>query len=215
MSCCIPLPNILTIGRMSLIFVTLPLIYFGDLYGRLIAAGLAIAVVIGDWLDGHLARRLNQESKLGSLLDIVADRMLEYVMWVVLADLRLIPVWIPVLVISRGILTDAIRSYALSVGRSGFGDQSINRSRIGNFLTGSPLIRTPYAVLKAFSFGWLLLIYALQKITGLYPLTSAETIETGLSIGHWAAVAAALICIARGLPVVIEGLSLVRQTADQ
>lgn len=207
----IPWPNLVTIVRMGLIFVSVILIYSPNTIGRLIGAMLAVLIIVGDWLDGFLARKLDQTSTLGSVLDIVADRILECVMWIVLADLKLIPVWIPVVVISRGILTDSIRSYALSLGYSGFGDKSMMKSKLGQFLTGSPLMRTPYAVLKAFCFGWLLLVSALGQYLRQIYFSSTSWYEIGLDIGLWAAVVSTVICIARGLPVLIEGVAMIRQ----
>jgi len=202
-------PNLVTIFRMSLIFVAVPLVYFAGGWGLLTAAFLALVVVAGDWLDGHLARKLNLSSALGSVLDIAADRMLETIMWIVLADLGLIAVWIPVVVIARGILTDAIRGYSLKLGKSGFGKDSMMQSAIGRFLTGSPLLRTPYAVVKAFTFSWLLGVAALMQFLKLYPLIDPSTVELLLQIGRWSAIGAAVICILRGLPVIIEGAILI------
>jgi CDP-diacylglycerol--glycerol-3-phosphate 3-phosphatidyltransferase len=175
------------------------LAYGSDIWSRLLAAVIALVVIIGDWLDGHLARRLNQSTTLGSLLDVAADRIVECVLWIVLADLRLIPVWIPVVIISRGILTDTLRGYALKFGHSGFGNKTMMQSKVGRWLTGSPFMRTSYAVLKAFSFSLLLLL---------------AWVDIGLEIGYWSAVLAAVVCLLRGVPVMIEGYNLVRQQGD-
>jgi len=118
-------PNVVTIVRLLMVFVLVMLAYGQSMLGRLLAALIAVLIVAGDWLDGYLARKLDQESALGSVLDIVADRILENVMWIILADLDLIPIWIPVVVIPRGILTDSIRNYALRFGYAGFGDKTI------------------------------------------------------------------------------------------
>lgn len=209
-ACCAAVPNIVTLSRMALIFVAIPLAYFAGGWGLLAAAAISLIVVVGDWLDGFLARLFNQTSALGSVLDIAADRMLEAVMWIILADLNLISIWIPVVVIARGVLTDAIRGYAMKFGKSGFGKDSMMRSRIGRFLTGSPLLRTPYAVVKAFAFSWLLGTAALYKLTNIYPLFSPATLDNMLIVGQWAAIAATGLCILRGVPVIIEGIQLMK-----
>ena len=89
-------PNVVTIGRIVLLFVLVLLAYGEGIWPRLLAAALAALVIVGDWLDGHLARRLNQSTDLGSVLDIAADRIIENVLWIILADLDLVPIWIPV-----------------------------------------------------------------------------------------------------------------------
>jgi CDP-diacylglycerol--glycerol-3-phosphate 3-phosphatidyltransferase len=207
----LPWPNIVTITRMGMLFVLVILAYGDSIWARLLAAGLAVAVIIGDWLDGHLARKLNRSSALGSVLDIAADRIIESVLWIVLADLSLVPVWIPVVFISRGILTDTIRNFTLRYGYSGFGEHSMMKSALGRFLTGSPLMRTPFAVLKAFTFGWLLTLAVMDELLEIWPLFDAKLIEQGLRIGYWTAVASAVVSLARGVPVVIEGVALIKR----
>jgi CDP-diacylglycerol--glycerol-3-phosphate 3-phosphatidyltransferase len=204
-------PNVVTVSRLALVFVVVMLAYGNTFWNRILAAVFAVMVVIGDWLDGHLARRLGQSSALGSVLDIAADRVLESVLWIILADLDLVPVWIPIVVISRGIVTDSIRGYLLQFGYSGFGQKTMQQSRLGKFITGSPLMRSSYAVLKAFTFGWLLLLEALKEILLRKPYFEAVWMDTAFKIGYWAAVLAAIICIVRGVPVIVEGIALIRE----
>ena len=207
-------PNLVTIVRLALLFVLVMMAYGSDIWSRLLAAVIALVVIIGDWLDGHLARRLNQSTTLGSLLDVAADRIVECVLWIVLADLRLIPVWIPVVIISRGILTDTMRGYALKFGHSGFGDKTMMQSRFGRWITGSPFMRTSYAVLKAFSFSLLLLLAVLRELAQHWSVLSRGWVDIGLEIGYWSAVLAAVVCLLRGVPVMIEGYNLVQQQGD-
>lgn len=204
-------PNIITVTRLALVFVLVMLAYGYNMWARLFAAGLAVIIILGDWLDGHLARRLDQSTTLGSILDVAADRIIESVLWIILADLGLIPVWIPVVVISRGILTDTIRGYALRFGYSGFGKNTMMKSGIGKFLTGSPFMRTSYAVLKAFTFGILLLFAVADEILVRWPLFSSSWVAVGLEVGYWTAILSAVICMIRGIPVVIEGFWLIKQ----
>ncbi|MFH2055299.1 MAG: CDP-alcohol phosphatidyltransferase family protein [bacterium] len=207
-------PNFVTIARLVLLFVLVMFAYGSDLWTRLLAAVIALVVIIGDWLDGHLARRLHQATTLGSLLDVAADRIVESVLWIVLADLRLIPVWIPVVIISRGILTDTLRGYALQFGHSGFGAKTMMQSKAGKWLTGSPFMRTSYAVLKAFSFTLLLMLAVAREFATKWSVLSRGWVEVGLDIGYWAAVLAAVVCLLRGIPVMVEGYILVRQKGD-
>lgn len=206
-------PNLITIIRTGLIVLVVLLAYGQDGWSFIAAAAFALLIIVGDWLDGHLARRLHQSSTLGSLLDVAADRMAESVLWIVLADLRTIPVWIPIVVISRGIITDTLRGYALQFGYAGFGSHSLHKSRLGKFITGSAVMRTGYAVLKAFCFSWLFLALAAQKLAPKLGFPPESWLAPAFAVGRGAAVLAALVCLIRGLPVVVEGLDLVRREA--
>jgi phosphatidylglycerophosphate synthase len=203
------LPNIVTVARAALVIAVVLLAYGHDWWTRMLAGLVALLIIGGDWLDGHLARKLHQATMLGSVLDIAADRMVEAVLWIVLSDLGAIPVWIPIVVISRGILTDTIRGYALRYGHAGFGARSMHRSRLGKFITGAPLMRAGYAILKAFCFGWLFLALAGQELSGRLDFIPAATWVIALRIGWWAAVLAAVVCLVRGVPVVVEGVALI------
>ncbi len=204
-------PNMVTLTRLVLLFVLVMLAYDFNIWSRLFAALIALVVIVGDWLDGHLARRLNQSTTLGSVLDVAVDRIIESVLWIILADLRLIPVWIPIVVISRGILTDTLRAYALKFGYSGFGQHTMMQSPLGRFLTGSPIMRTSYAILKAFTFSWLLFFAVIAELAQRWSALHVGLVGVALRIGYWTAVAAAIMCLVRGIPVLVEGYVLIKQ----
>ncbi|MDZ7261619.1 MAG: CDP-alcohol phosphatidyltransferase family protein [candidate division KSB1 bacterium] len=208
-------PNRVTVARIGLLFFLVVLVYDQNIWARLLAAVLAILVIVMDWLDGYLARKLDEATVLGSILDIAGDRMIESVLWIILADLRLVPVWIPIVVISRDILTDSIRGYALRFGYTAFGKTTMMRTPVGRFLTGSPWMRSSYAILKAFTFSWLLLFSFLDKLLARWALFPRSWIGTGLTLGYWVAVITALMCLVRGLPVIIEGVALIQRKEDE
>lgn len=92
------LPNLITILRLALVPV------FGCLAvgGRFEAALLVFLVAgISDALDGYLARRLNQVSRLGAILDPIADKLLILTGVAILAAENLIPLWLAVAVAAR------------------------------------------------------------------------------------------------------------------
>lgn len=204
-------PNRITLMRIGLLFVLVFLIYNDRIWARLFAAFLAVIVIVMDWLDGFLARKLEESTALGSVLDIAGDRVVECVLWICLADLRLIGVWIPIVVISRDIFTDSIRNYVLKFGYSGFGDKTMMKGRLGRFLTGSPLMRTSYAILKATTFALLLLLSGLEKMNAHYFGLPPQWISAGLRVGFWFSVLTAIICLLRGIPVIIEGVRLINE----
>ncbi len=208
-------PNRVTIARIGLVFYLVVLVYDQNLWSRLLAAFLAVLVIVGDWLDGYLARRLNESSALGSVLDIAGDRIAETVLWIVLADLKLVPLWIPIAVISRAVLTDSIRGYLLKYGYTAFGQTTMMQSVVGRFLTGSPIMRTGYALLKAFTFGWLLMISGLDKLQDQLPFVSDNFLGIGYKIGYVTAIISAVVCLVRGIPPIVEGAILIRDLEDK
>ena len=207
-------PNRVTLIRIGLLFVLVFLVYHQRIWARFLAAGLAVLVIVMDWLDGYLARKLKESTLFGGVLDIAGDRIIESVLWICLADLRLVPIWIPIVVIARDILTDSIRGYVLRFGYTAFGKKTMMRSRLGRFLTGSPVMRTSYAVLKALSFSLLLLLSAMQKLPAQWSILPETWIRTGFIIGYWTAVITAAMCLIRGIPVILEGSALI-QEADR
>lgn len=95
------IPNSLTILRILLIPVYIGFMTYGS-YGyallTLLVAGLT------DAIDGYLARRLNQRTRLGTLLDPLADKLLLTSSFISLAMLHLVPSWLVILVVSRDII---------------------------------------------------------------------------------------------------------------
>lgn len=95
------LPNLLSLLRLALVPVFLVLI----VTGHSISAFLVLAVAsFTDWLDGYLARKLNQVTRIGALLDPAADRLYIFATLIGLAITGSIPAWLPVVVIARDVL---------------------------------------------------------------------------------------------------------------
>ncbi|WP_299732768.1 CDP-diacylglycerol--glycerol-3-phosphate 3-phosphatidyltransferase [Devosia sp.] len=70
------IPNLITIARILAIVPIIALVMTGDTNLRLIALILYILAAASDWLDGYLARKWNQTSPLGRMLDPIADKLL-------------------------------------------------------------------------------------------------------------------------------------------
>jgi cardiolipin synthase (CMP-forming) len=95
------LPNLLSLLRLALVPVFLVLI----ITGHSISAFLVLALAsFTDWLDGYLARKLNQVTRIGALLDPAADRLYIFATLIGLTVTGAIPAWLPVVVISRDVL---------------------------------------------------------------------------------------------------------------
>jgi len=141
--------NIVTFSRI-VILIVLAFVIQTDIFWVRLACFILIPIIFYmDSLDGFLARRLNCASKLGAVLDVAGDRIVENVLWLLLAYLNVIPVWIPIIVLVRGFMTDGFRSVALA---NGFTTFAMMKSRLGWWLVVSPLSRTSYAILKAVVF---------------------------------------------------------------
>jgi phosphatidylglycerophosphate synthase len=135
------------------------------------------------------------------VLDIAADRTYELSLWVTFAYLGLVPAVIPLIVLARTPLTDALRGVGVAEGAAPFEQQ---RSSLARFLVASPWMRTGYSSAKVGAFCGLALAHAFlgfpadSLLHGIAPdlLAAANAIA-------WAAV---LFCVVRGVPVIVDGL---------
>ena len=190
--------NLITAFRVVCLFLAAAFAVTGDTVLAWIAVPLAFAALLMDWLDGYAARRLGCESKVGGLLDIVGDRIAENVWWVVFAWLHLVPLWVPLVVLSRGFVTDAIRSCALTQGKTAFGETTMMRSRIGHGLVASRASRAAYGVAKVMAFVALFILNAVQRSSNLAPGLESG-VETAALAATYLTVA---LCAIRGIPVI-------------
>lgn len=192
--------NMITIFRILLIFISAFLLFRGDSNSYIWALVLTAVAFALDGLDGYVARKFNESSKFGAMLDIMSDRIAENTLWVVFAVLGWLPVIFPIISLTRGFITDGIRSVAMEQGFTAFGDSSMQSDKIGYFICGSKFSRIAYAVAKVVAF--MLIIVA--KI----PDISAGPAKTLYSIAYISAIIAIEYCILRGLPVVFESKKL-------
>jgi phosphatidylglycerophosphate synthase len=186
--------NVLTVGRVVLALLTLSLFFFEGEQYRWAAFWLTIIVIWADGLDGYFARKLNQTSKLGGVLDIAGDRAVELSYWVVFAALKWIPIWIPLLFIVRGTFVDAMRSHAAEDGFTAFGAKTMMQSKVGKFLVASNFSRFSYAIAKAVAFCLLIAARTSQWEHTFVP-----------ALANFFVYFAAVFCVIRGLPVFFEG----------
>ena len=183
--------NLITLIRMIMAIVVVGLLFI-DSQPVYIAAVILTAVVIWfDGLDGFVARKFNEVTKFGALLDIMGDRIVENTYWVLFAVMGWLNILFPLIALTRGFITDTIRSAAMEKGLTPFGMQV---NPICKWITGSKFMRITYAVAKVAAF---VLIVA-AKIPGIQ---HADLLWT---VAYWTAVVAIVFCVVRGLPVMIE-----------
>lgn len=132
------IPTLLTWARIIAIPLVVGVFYLPlDVPTRnALATWLFIAVAATDWLDGWLARRLNQTSSFGAFLDPVADKLMVAAALIVLVDLDRASVDVALIIIGREIAISALREWMAKLGRSG----KVAVSFIGKLKTTAQMI---------------------------------------------------------------------------
>ena len=108
------IPNILTIGRIILVPFFVLAFYLPGFYGDLTAFALFIIASFTDFLDGMLARMLGEESKLGELLDPIADKIIvatALILLVMDGTIRSYEVIAAIIILTREILISGLREF--------------------------------------------------------------------------------------------------------
>jgi len=131
------IPNILTLLRIVLIPVFVCIFYLpADVFPahlvNLSATVVFALATVTDWLDGYLARRLNQTSAFGAFLDPVADKLMVAAALIVLVEFDRVGAIVALIIIGREIAISALREWMASVGES----KSVAVAMIGKFKTG-------------------------------------------------------------------------------
>ena len=190
--------NLVTTLRLVLLFVAVALAYLAPPAVQLAVPALLAAVFALDALDGWVARARHETSLAGAVYDIAADRIVENVLWIVLADLELVPVWIALVFVTRGLLVDAVRAEA---GRDGRAPFDTVRSPLARFLVASRLMRGLYGAVKAATFVWAFLTVPWPA---LWPEGWAAWGALARELTLALALASVALSLARGLPVLVE-----------
>jgi len=134
-------PTLLTWARI----VAIPLIV-GVFYlpldpptRNLVATVLFVVVALTDWLDGWLARRLNQTSSFGAFLDPVADKFLVCAALLVLVEVDRVGVFVALVIIGREIAISALREWMAQIGAS----RSVAVHVLGKLKTMAQMVAIP------------------------------------------------------------------------
>jgi CDP-diacylglycerol---glycerol-3-phosphate 3-phosphatidyltransferase len=109
-------PNLLSISRILAVPVFIVLMLEPTPL-RALLAGIVFSIASAtDWLDGYLARKWGQVTKIGKLLDPIADKILVASALIMLVDIARIPSWIAIIIIGREIAITGLRAMAASEG---------------------------------------------------------------------------------------------------
>lgn len=115
-------PNALTLARIVLIFVFIilaanadgPIEAFNSSHVlRIIAYAVAIIAAFTDLADGYLARKWNQVTDFGKLMDPMADKIFVSGIMLIMVEYQLLPAWVAVVIISREFLVTGLRMLAI------------------------------------------------------------------------------------------------------
>lgn len=138
------IPILLTWLRIVLIPLMIAVYYVPDSWvhgiGRNLAATLIFVVAAAtDWLDGYLARRLNQTSAFGAFLDPVADKLMVASALIMLVQLGRLDAIIAAIIIGREITISALREWMAQIGAH----KSVAVSMIGKIKTTAQMSAIP------------------------------------------------------------------------
>ena len=138
------LPNLLTWLRIILIPLFVGIFYFEKSWvsapnQNLVATVIFTAAAITDWLDGWLARKLNQTSAFGAFLDPVADKLMVAAALIILVQLGRLDTIIALIIIGREITISALREWMARIGAG----KSVAVSFLGKIKTVSQMVAIP------------------------------------------------------------------------
>jgi cardiolipin synthase (CMP-forming) len=116
---------------------------------NLIAATMFVLFALTDWLDGYLARKLNQVSSFGAFLDPVADKFLVCASLLVLVDLQRADVFVALIIIGREIAISALREWMAQIGAA----RSVAVHMLGKLKTTVQMVAIPFLLFDGVLFG--------------------------------------------------------------
>ncbi len=146
------LPTLLTWTRIAAIPLIVGVFYL-PLDGatrNLVATVMFVGFAATDWLDGWLARRLNQTSAFGAFLDPVADKILVCAALLVLVDQHRIHVLLALVIIGREIAISSLREWMAQIGAS----RSVAVHMLGKLKTATQMTAIPFLLYDGRLFGF-------------------------------------------------------------
>jgi CDP-diacylglycerol--glycerol-3-phosphate 3-phosphatidyltransferase len=145
------IPTLLTWARIVAIPLIVGVFYLPlDAATRnLIATVMFVVVALTDWLDGYLARRLNQSSAFGAFLDPVADKFLVCASLLILVQLDRVNALIALVIIGREIAISALREWMAQIGAS----RSVAVHMLGKLKTVVQMVAIPFLLFDGHLFG--------------------------------------------------------------
>jgi CDP-diacylglycerol--glycerol-3-phosphate 3-phosphatidyltransferase len=143
------LANKLTLARIFLVPVFLLILSIKVKYGPFIAAGVFILAASTDGLDGYIARKRKQVTRLGKFMDPLADKLLVSAALISLVELQKISAWVAFIIIGREFAVTGLR--AIVAGD----DVIISASKLGKIKTVAQIVAIVFLFIQDFPFSLL------------------------------------------------------------
>ena len=129
------IPNVLSLFRLAMVPVFLMLVVAGE---DVFALAVLVFASVTDFLDGMLARRLGQVTRLGQLLDPAADRLFIFATIIGLASREIVPWWLVAVIVGRDVMLVVL---GIVLANHGFGPIPVHR--LGKLATGALFYALP------------------------------------------------------------------------
>ena len=177
--------NTITLCRLLLTFAVIVLLGKYRALEIVLVATIVLIFTL-DGVDGYIARKRNETSKFGEVLDTVADRIIENTFWIYFTTIGPLPLWMPITVMARGFITDSLQRFG-GYPENGWA-YALTRSRVSRALSGT------------------------TKVLAFTSLASTSFLEnTILEQGSFILAAIAVVfCLIRGLPFFFIGFDAER-----
>jgi CDP-diacylglycerol--glycerol-3-phosphate 3-phosphatidyltransferase len=145
------IPTLLTLTRIAAIPLIAGLFYLPIDNGsrNFLATVMFVVFALTDWLDGYLARKLNQTSAFGAFLDPVADKFLVCASLLVLVHLGRVDVLVSLIIIGREIAISALREWMAQIGAN----RSVAVHMLGKLKTTMQMVAIPFLLYDGVLFG--------------------------------------------------------------
>ena len=149
------IPTIMTWTRIFAIPLIVGVFYLPEAWieqgnKNWVATIMFVVFAATDWLDGYLARKLNQTSAFGAFLDPVADKFLVCACVLVLVHLQRTDVFVALIIIGREIAISALREWMAQIGAS----KSVAVHMVGKLKTVVQMVAIPFLLFDGLLFGW-------------------------------------------------------------
>jgi len=146
------IPTIMTWTRIVAIPLIVAVYYIPgltDAARNVLATVMFVAFAITDWLDGYLARKLNQTSAFGAFLDPVADKFLVCAALLILVHMNRVHVLVALVIIGREIAISSLREWMAQIGAS----KSVAVHMVGKLKTTVQMVAIPFLLFDGLLFG--------------------------------------------------------------
>jgi len=165
------IPTLLTWARIAAIPLIVGVFYLplDEATRNLVATTMFVVFAATDWLDGWLARKLNQTSSFGAFLDPVADKILICASLLVLLEHGRVGSVVALIIIGREIAISALREWMATIGAS----RSVAVNMLGKLKTTAQMVAIPFLLYDGVLFG---LVHTRPWGTGLIYVAAVLTV---------------------------------------